>query len=173
MKKSLIQFIIIIPLSLLLCLAFSCQKQGEGVVEEAVPAVDIEAEKLMVKSVLDKYVEAWKTEDIEKFSVIFAPDEDLVIFVSDSSERYLGWETWKEKIQGYIDAIQDVNVSFRNEFIKVHSSGNIAWISCIEDADWLEEDKLVSIKGGRATWILEKRNDNWVIVHSHWSVVPE
>ena len=35
MKKSLFQFITIIPLALLLCLSFSCQKQGEKAETEA------------------------------------------------------------------------------------------------------------------------------------------
>ncbi len=51
MKKSLLQFIIIIPLALLLCFTFSCQQQvEEGITEEAKPTVDIEADVEAIKS---------------------------------------------------------------------------------------------------------------------------
>jgi len=161
----------IIPLVILLCFTFSCQKQGEEVAEE--PVVDVEAEKAKVKSVLDKYIEAWKNEDLEIFSKIFAPDEDIVIFLADSPELFIGWETWKEKIQSYFEPIENIDVSFRDEFIKVHSSGDMAWLSCIEDANYVYKGEPVRVKGGRVTWVMEKRNGNWVIVHAHWSVPSE
>ncbi len=56
MKKSLFQFITIIPLVLLLCLSFSCQKQGEKAETEvgALSDEDVAA----IKTTLDSLVQA-------------------------------------------------------------------------------------------------------------------
>ena len=68
MKKSLFQFITIIPLALLLCLSFSCQKQGEKAETEvgALSDEDVAAIKTTLDS-LDQAVLAGGTEAILEF----------------------------------------------------------------------------------------------------------
>ena len=56
MKKSLFQFITIIPLALLLCLSFSCQKQGEKA-ETDVGALSDE-DVAVIKTTLDDFTQA-------------------------------------------------------------------------------------------------------------------
>jgi len=158
----------IIPLVILLCFTFSYQ-QGEEVAEE--PAVDVEAEKANIRTVLDQYAEAWKSSNIDHFSKIFSPDVDMVIF--DSQKRYVGWEAWKERLQNSFDLINDVNVTFKDYSIKVHRSGTIAWLSSLEDATWISQEQPDEVKGMRVTWVLEKIEGKWVIVQGHWSVSEE
>jgi ketosteroid isomerase-like protein len=130
--------------------------------------VNVEAEEASVETLLDKYSDAWKTMDIKKFEEIFSNDENLAIF--DMQTRYVGWEAWRDILMKYFESTSNVNVSFKEHSIHIHPSGNIAWLSVLEDADWIEEGQPVKVEGGRATWILEKRNDNWVVVQGHWSV---
>ena len=96
MKKSLIQFITIIPLALLLCLTFSCQKQGEEVAEEAVakvaalsdedvaaiksigPALD-EADLAEAKELDRRFVEAMSNKDLDAAMACFWNSPDLVV----------------------------------------------------------------------------------------------
>ncbi len=155
----------IIPLVILLCFTFSCQ-QGEEVAEE--PAVDVEAEKANIQSVFDQYAKAWKTKNIDLFAEIFSHDADMVIF--DAETRYDGWEAWQERLQNSIELIEDVNVTFREYSIKVHSSGTIAWLSAFEDATWTLEGQPDEVTGMRITWVLEKIEGKWIIVEGHWSV---
>lgn len=133
--------------------------------------VDIEAEKPKIQSILDQYVQAWKTEDIEIFAKIFAQDEDMVVVFADKAEPLIGWYSFKEAINEWFESVESegFNVSFRDQLIKVNASGNVAWLSCIEDGNFIYQDQPVSIEGGRVTWGLEKRNGNWVIVQAHYS----
>lgn len=174
MRKSFIQFTIIL-LVMLLCFTFGCQQQvEEGITEEvAAPPVDIEAEKANVKSVLEQYVEAWKAEDIEMFVKIFATNEDMVMFTSESATLFVGWASWKEMFESYFEPIEFIDISFKDEVIKVHDSGKVAWITGMEDSTFIYQGQENSAKGMRVTWILEKRNGNWVIVHAHWSLPAE
>ena len=57
MRKTFLQFITIISLTLLLCLNFSCKKQVDEEAEEAKPAVDVEADVEAVKSLLNETLE--------------------------------------------------------------------------------------------------------------------
>ncbi len=56
MKKSLFQFIAIIPLALLLCLSFSCQEQGEK--EETEVGALSDEDVAAIKTTLDSLVQA-------------------------------------------------------------------------------------------------------------------
>lgn len=170
MKKSLIQFITTIPLALLLCLTFSCQKPAEEVAEVAEPVVDIEAEKAAVKAVFDEWIKCIETEDMELFSKLIAPDDDMVNFGTDAAERWVGWEPLKESVQKQFESFDNVSLSIRELVIKVHKSGEVAWLSCFFDFKGTAMDEPFIVEGSRFTAVLEKRNGNWVIVQMHNSV---
>ena len=164
MKKLLF----ILPLVILLCFTFSCEKEDDDVAEE--PVVDIESEKANVQAVLDQYTKAWETLDFEMFSKAFSHDDDLVIFSATPNKRYIGWEEFKDDVQKSFMEIENVEITFRDITIKVHASGNIAWLSCLEDWEFIYQGEPVSDEGARVTWILEKHNGQWVITHAHWSM---
>jgi len=157
----------IIPLVILLCFTFCCQ-QAEEVAEE--PVVDVEAEKVAVKTVLDEWIHCFETEDMESVSKIIAPDDDLVVFGTDAAEHFIGWEPFKESLQNQFDAAENVDASIREEVVKVHKSGEAAWISCLLDMEVTSLGESFSLEGMRLTGVMEKRNGNWVIVQLHVSV---
>ena len=166
MKK----YLSVIPLVLLVCFVVGCQQPVEEVAEE--PAVDIEAEKENVQAVLNQYAEAWETLDIESFSNVFSHDDDLVIFSASPNKRYVGWEIFNEDVQKSYEEIENVEISFRDISIRVHASGTIAWLSCLEDWNFVFQGQSISDEDARVTWILEKRDGKWVIIHAHWSMPP-
>jgi uncharacterized protein (TIGR02246 family) len=129
---------------------------------------DLMAEKSKISSVCDKYSDAWATEDIEKFSALFAHADELVIF--DGSSTYIGWDTWKNRLVTSFPAAKDVKVSFRDQKIQINSTGDAAFLTATEDVTYVENGKPFSFKGMRLTWILVKMDGMWVIIHGHWSV---
>jgi len=126
------------------------------------------AEKTSITSVCEDYSEAWATEDIAKFSVLFAHSADLVIF--DGSSTYNGWEAWKNKLKTSFPSASNVKVSFGDHNIQVNASGDAAFLTVSEDVDYIENGKAFSFKGMRVTWILVKMEGRWVIIHGHWSM---
>jgi uncharacterized protein (TIGR02246 family) len=157
----------IIPLVFLLCFTFSCQ-QGEEVAEE--PVVDIEAEKAAVKAVFDDWLICLETEDIELFSKIIAPDDDMVVIATDAAEYFIGQEPFKESMQKQFDAFEKMEFSIKELSIKVHRSGEVAWLSSQLDVKVTAKDEILSLEGMRFTGVMEKRTGNWVIVQLHASV---
>lgn len=129
---------------------------------------DLVAEKTKISSLCDLYSKAWATEDIEKFSAMFAHTGDLVIF--DGSSTYNGWEAWKKRLETSFPSANDVKVSFRDQKIQINTTGDAAFLTAVEDVGYLENGKPFSFKGMRVTWILVKMEGKWVIIHGHWSV---
>lgn len=152
MKKSIF-FILVVAFSIII----SCTTK-----------VDIEAEKASIKLILDQYATACKSLDIDQFSKIFSNDENLLIF--DTYDRFNGWESWKERLVKSFKSIEDVEVTFRDYVINIDPAGKIAWLLSIEDAQFVMQGEPSNVEGMRVTWVLEKRDGNWIIVQGHWSV---
>jgi len=131
---------------------------------------DIETEKAKVKSVVDQFEQVWEKEDMELFSRIIAHDSDMVNYGTDAAEYFVGWEALKKAIEEMFPVFEKIKITVRDQFIKVHSSGNVAWFSEIWDWDLIAEGEPVRIDGCRFTGVLEKRNNNWIFVQFHNSV---
>ncbi len=157
----------ILPLVFILCFIISCQ-HGEKVTEQA--TANIESEKVKVQLILNQYIKALTTKNMELLSEIFAQDEDIVMFDGNISERFVGWEALKGRFQEHFNSFEKLDITFKELDIKVHAFGEVAWLSSILDANLLNQGQQGIISGLRVTWVLEKRNQNWVIVHAHFSL---
>jgi ketosteroid isomerase-like protein len=170
MKKSFTRLVLVLPLALLLCLAFSCQKKAEKTeVKETAPVINFEAEKAGVKAVIDQSMQFLKTKDVEGYSKIMAHDPDMVNFGTDAAERWVGWESLKESLDKQNKSIDFEDFSFRDLIIKVHNSGEVAWFSAILGWKGKAQGQPFSMEGIRYTGVLEKRAGNWVCVQFHIS----
>jgi len=131
---------------------------------------DIEAEKSKVKEVVDQFEQVWEQEDMELFSRIIAHDPGSVFYGTDAAEHFVGWDVLKKAAETMFPAFENIKITVRDQVIKVHSSGNVAWFSQIWDWDLIAEGQPVSVPDCRFTGVLEKRNNNWVFVQFHNSV---
>jgi len=132
--------------------------------------VDLEAEKAKVKSVVDQFEQFWETEDMELLSRIMAHDADMVNYGSDAAEYFVGWEALKEAVEKMLPSLEITKITVKDQVIKVHPSGNVAWFSEVWDWDLVVEGKPTHSGDQRLTGVLEKRNGSWVFVQFHNSV---
>ena len=106
MKKSLIQFITIIPLVFLLCFTFSCQQQvEEGITEEE------------AKAQMDRVLELWNEGNLALVEEIYAPE-----IVSHSSSSYyediVGFDGVKNRITSARTVFPDFNLTIEEIIVK-------------------------------------------------------
>jgi uncharacterized protein (TIGR02246 family) len=132
--------------------------------------VDLNAEKSNVKSVVDQFIQALETENIELFAKIMAHDPDMVNFGTDAAERWVGWQELKESVEKQFASFDKTKLTVKDQVIKLNSSGNTAWFSEVVDWDVSVQDEPIHIEGSRITGVLEKQNGNWVCVQFHTSV---
>jgi uncharacterized protein (TIGR02246 family) len=139
-------------------------------VSACTPQVDLDAEKAKVKTVVDQFEQVWETENMDLFSKIMAHDADMVNFGSDAPEHFIGWEGLKTAVEQMFPAMENIKIEVRDQVIKIHPSGHVAWFSELWDWDLLMGGQPVRLEACRFTGVLEKRNGNWVFVQFHNSV---
>lgn len=109
MKKSIIQFITIIPLALLLCLNFSCQQPTEEAVEEGITEEE-------AKALLDNALEIWNNGNLSLVEDVFAPD--VVAHTSTFPEDIVGLEGIKNWVTFARTAYPDLHMTFDEVIVK-------------------------------------------------------
>ena len=132
--------------------------------------IGINAEQAKVKSVLSQFFKSIELEDMELHSKVMAHDNDMVNFGTDAAEHYVGWEAWKKAHIAQWDALDEIKITSKDLVVRIHRSGEVAWFSDVTDWELTDQNESMSFKGLRFTGVLEKRNDNWVIVQIHVSV---
>ena len=156
-----------ISLVFLLCFAFGCQ-QGEEVADE--PVVDIKAEEASVKDFLYQFEKALSSMDLESVSKFIAQDDDIVFIGTDTAEYWTGWEPVEEAFKAIYEAIDSWEILVDKQTLRVHKSGEVAWFSEVFTQKVVAQEETITHEGLRWTGVLEKRNDNWVIVQFHSSM---
>ncbi len=139
---------------------YGCQK--------TTPAVDVEAEKTLILSVLDNYVASIENEDMDLYAKCVAHDADMVNFGA-MGEPIIGWEALKKVIEGQNAELSETKISVAEKKIHVSEDGKLAWATCLWDFAAKMGENAASFPV-RCTWVLEKREGAWVIVHFHKSI---
>ena len=147
----------IIPLVILLCFTFSCQK-GEEVAEE--PVVDVEAEREAVLAVNAEFLEALKAKDIERTMSVFA-EEAMKVVYNDNTFR--DKEGIRKFFEWFFEAGWNPNVIV--EKIDVSQSGDLAYLLVKLDHSRIKEDQSVDyIRIGAFTIFKKQLDGTWKIV---------
>jgi len=153
MKHLSIIFIIII-----LMLIMGCEK-----------TVDITAEKSAIQAVLDNYITSIEDEDIELYGKIFVHDPDMVNFGTGANERIVGWDTLKKVIEDQNAALSETKITQSDVTINISSDRQFAWATSLWNFKATMETQVMQLPI-RCSWILEKQDNEWKIVHFHKSV---
>ncbi len=135
-----------------------------------VQKADVAAELPNVKVVVDGFEQFWESEDMDLLSKIIAHDADMVNYGSDASEIFKGWDEFKAAVDQMLPAFENTQISVRDQNIKIHPSGEVAWFTEIWDWDLIYSGQSAQIPNQRLTGVLEKRNGDWVFVQFHNSV---
>lgn len=120
-----------------------------------------------VKSVLDKFAEAYAKRDSDSLLALFAPDPDVVVYGTGADEKCVGLAKIKTHVER--DWSQTEAVSLTYGWTSVSAAGSVAWVAT---------DETFKVKAGgqettlaaRMTCVLEKRGDRWLIVQAHASL---
>jgi ketosteroid isomerase-like protein len=128
-----------------------------------IPMTDEQQIDYMISEMLG----AWQLGDIERLHKAYADDVVVVSGVWDPP--VIGWNSYLASYQQQKARMQQVRMDRLNTFIKVE--GTVGW-ACYQWDFAATVDGQPSSAQGQTTLILEKRNNHWVIVHNHTSLVP-
>lgn len=111
---------------------------------------------------------AWQLGDVEMLHKHYADD---VTVVSGAWESPLvGWPKYLKAYQNQRERLQSPRLDRSNTLITVR--GNLAWAVYQWEFNGMVDGK-PSSERGHTTLVLERRQDRWVIVHNHTSIVAQ
>lgn len=149
--------VILIFLGIGLALTTGCQSK-----------VNREAEQQKIKAVLDSYITSIETENIDVYAKVLAHDADMVNF-GTSEPPIVGWDSLKKVIEDQNAALSQTKITVSDLVIHISKEGNFAWATDLWDFKTMIGDQALQIPV-RCSWILEKREGQWVVIHFHKSV---
>jgi len=160
-------------LCLLLCLALAstafAQKKKKK--DDATPnpaTATILPDEQRIDNAIGEMLGAWQLGDIEKLHSHYADDVDVVNGMW--APPVVGWPNYLASYQSQRARAQQVRLDRSNTLIRLAPSGNVAWASYQWEFTAVV-DGVPSSAFGHTTLIFEKRNDNWLVVHNHTSLV--
>ncbi|MFB0561422.1 MAG: nuclear transport factor 2 family protein, partial [Candidatus Lokiarchaeia archaeon] len=130
--------------------------------------VDIEAERAQVKALLGSYVASVESEDMELYARNVSHDAAMVNFGA-MGEPIVGWAALMEVMMGQNAALSETEIDVSDMVIHVSEDGKFAWATSLWNLKAVMGENPVELPV-RCTWILEKQENRWVIIHFHKSV---
>jgi len=132
------------------------------------PTASILPDEQRIDNAIGEMLGAWQLGDVEKLHSHYADDVDVVNGMW--APPVVGWPSYLTSYQSQRARAQQVRLDRSNTLIRLAPGGNTAWASYQWEFTAVV-DGVPSSAFGHTTLIFEKRNDNWLIVHNHTSLV--
>jgi ketosteroid isomerase-like protein len=132
------------------------------------PTASILPDEQRIDNAIGEMLGAWQLGDVEKLHSHYADDVDVVNGMW--APPVVGWPNYLASYQAQRARAQQVRLDRSNTLIRLAPSGNTAWASYQWEFTAVV-DGVPSSAFGHTTLVFEKRNDNWLIVHNHTSLV--
>ncbi len=117
---------------------------------------------------IGEFLGAWQLGDIEKMHKNVA--DDISVVAGTWTPPAVGWTNYLAAYQQQRARMQQVRLDRSNTLIRIAPSGQFAWACYQWDFSAVVDGNPMAAEG-QATLVLEKKNENWVIVHDHTSLV--
>jgi ketosteroid isomerase-like protein len=116
----------------------------------------------------EKVYSAWSTLDASKPSMFYAKDPGLAFF-DISPLKYRGWQEYEDGFKKVAANYKSIQITVGPDF-HATQAGNIAWVTYTLDLVMSPQTGNAVNVQARGTDILEKRGEEWTIIHEHVSV---
>jgi len=156
-------------LSLTLASTASAQKKKKKDDTPATPAATMSTpEEQKLDNSIGEMLGAWQLGDIEKLHAHYSDDVDVVNGMW--APPVVGWPNYLMSYQSQRARSQQVRLDRSNTLIRLAPGGTAAW-ACYQWEFSAVVDGVPTSAFGQTTLVFEKRNDVWLIVHNHTSLI--
>ena len=168
-----ILLLLVSALSLTCVAPAAAQKEKKKKKTDAAPSADNSkmliplSDEQQIDYTLSEMLGAWQLGDIEKLHKDYA--DDVAIVNGSWAPPILGWTNYLAVYQQQRARMQQVRMDRSNTYIRV--SGTVGWACYQWDFEAVVDGQQMESQG-QTTVVLEKRNNQWVIVLNHTSLAP-
>jgi ketosteroid isomerase-like protein len=162
-------------LLLALCLATAstaaAQKKKKNDDSQPTPPASVVSsapDETKIDLVIGEFLGAWQLGDIEKMHKNIADDASVV--AGTWTPPAVGWTSYLAAYQAQRARMQQVRLDRSNTLIRIAPSGQFAWACYQWDFSAVVDGSPMAAEG-QTTLVLEKKNEAWMIVHNHTSLV--
>lgn len=172
-SQFLLRRIVFLALALLLSLAMAStacaqkKKKNNDTSSAQVQGLQVPDEQ-KIDTAIGEMLGAWQLGDIEKLHAHYADDVDVVN--GTWAPPVVGWPNYLMSYQSQRARTQQVRMDRSNTLVRLTPSGNTAWACYQWEYSAVVDGSPISAFG-QTTLIFEKRNDVWLIVHNHTSLI--
>ena len=151
-----------------LLLMLLCASGAAAQAKKVAPAKAAAESTYDFTALMQKIFEAWSSTDPSAVAQYYAQEPKRAFY----DITPLMYNDWQEYAAGYKKLMADyTSAKFTlNSDARAHQRGNIAWANGTWLGDLVKKDGAKETLHGRWTAIFEKRGDNWIIVHDHFSI---
>ena len=142
------------------------KKKKDAAADSGGPIIPLTDEQ-QIDYMISEMLGAWQLGDIERLHRAYA--DDVVVVSGAYAPPVIGWNDYLASYQLQKARMQQVRMDRINTLIK--ADGTFGW-ACYQWDFSAVVDGQPSMAQGQTTLVLEKRNNHWVIVHNHTSLVP-
>ncbi len=157
----IVKYLLSLPIFLLII--FSCSTDQ----------IDLESERQQVIKVLDDFVLAHETKDLDLLSSCFSDKPDILILGTDKDELWVDKISMVDAQKRAYDTFDKIKLSVREKVLNMDKSGKTSWFYM--KVNWFVESKGEKYKFDdvRTTGVLENVGGKWRIVQIHTSLPVE
>ncbi|HKM68141.1 MAG TPA: nuclear transport factor 2 family protein [Candidatus Acidoferrum sp.] len=158
---------LLLTLSLASTAAAQKKKKKDDTSATPTPTVQLPDEQKL-DNAIGEMLGAWQLGDIEKLHAHYADDVDVVNGMW--AAPVMGWPNYLSSYQSQRARAQQIRLDRSNTLIRVAPGATFAW-ACYQWEFTAIVDGVPASAFGHTTLVFEKRNDVWLIVHNHTSLV--
>jgi ketosteroid isomerase-like protein len=119
-----------------------------------------------VRAALGRFTDSYAKKDMEGMLACVAPDPDVVLFGTGADEKRIGLA--EIQLQAERDWAQTEAISMNFDWMSISAAGPVAW-AAVKGAFQIRAGGQEFRMPARGSFVLEKRGDKWLVVHSHFS----
>ena len=124
-----------------------------------------------IENVLEQYIVANENKDLSLVEQIWAPDGDIILYGTSSSDRLMGWNNIRNAFKNQFETLDNIFITTSEQYIKLNDTGNTAWFAEILKYNYMKDGKAKDLEGLRFTGVLKHCKDSkWRIVQAHLSI---
>jgi len=124
------------------------------------------------KALMKKTLDAWSTLDVDKVAPFYDSAAGHVYY-DIAPLKYAGWKAYADGARKMFADYSSGKLTL-NPDAETHQHGNNAWGAATSHVELTKKDGTKETFDARWTVVWEKRGEDWIIVHDHFSTpLPE